>query len=385
MIDPIPRGALAAGSASRTTDGLLDPSDTDPNRRAELHDWLRVQASFALRPGHAVRALAGGASPAALWHSADPEGLARAKALTIDGPLWRSLVRHQVRLLPWTAPRYPERLRRLSDSPPLLGVQGDVGALERPCLSIVGARASTTYGRRTARALAAEVARAGVCVISGLARGIDAAAHVGALDVGGATIAVQARGLDDVYPAAHRELAQRIRASGAILSEFAPGMEPRRAFFPLRNRIISALGGAVLVVEARIRSGSLVTARHAADQGVEVLALPGPVGVPTSEGTNSLLRDGARIVLEAADILDALGVEAAPKPAIDEAAGGEGWRAGKAESALLTSLRAEPATRDELGRRLALAPEVLALELAELEIAGAVEADRDGRLRVRRR
>jgi DNA processing protein len=229
------------------TGGLLDPSDPDPTRRLELLDWLRIQASFGLRPGRAVRALGEGASAAALWRSAGAEGVARAHAVTVDGPIWRALIRHEVKLLPWTSPHYPERLRRLSDAPPLLGVQGDVSVLDRPCLSIVGARASTTYGRRMARALAAEVAQAGVCVISGLARGVDAAAHLGALDVHGATVAVQARGPDDVYPAAHRDLAKRIRASGAILSEFAPGVEPRRAFFPLRNRIISALGGAVWI------------------------------------------------------------------------------------------------------------------------------------------
>lgn len=367
---------LPTRCATRTAEGLLDPSDPDPTRRLELLDWLRIQASLGLRPVRAVRALSEGASAGALWRSADAEGRARAHALAVDGPVWRALIRHEVKLLPWTSPLYPERLRRLSDAPPLLGVQGDVSALERPCLSVVGARASTTYGRRMARALAGEVAQAGVCVISGLARGVDAAAHLGALDVGGETVAVQARGLDDVYPAAHRALGHRIRASGAILSEFAPGVEPRRAFFPLRNRIISALGGAVLVVEARIRSGSLVTARHAADQGVDVLALPGPIGVPTSEGTNALLRDGARLVLEAADILDALGVEASLVPAPEPTAG--------VESAVLAALRSEPATRDELGRRLCLAPEALALELAELEIAGAIESDRDGRLRPRR-
>ena len=143
---------------------------------------------------------------------------------------------------------------------------------------------------------------------------MDAAAHLGVLDVGGVTVAVQARGPDDIYPAAHRELGGRIRTSGALLSEFAPGMEPRRPFFPLRNRIISALADAVWIVEARMRSGSLVTARHAADQGVDVLALPGPVGAPTSEGTNALLRDGARIVLDSGDLLDALGVETSAVP-----------------------------------------------------------------------
>ncbi|MEE3332400.1 MAG: DNA-processing protein DprA [Myxococcota bacterium] len=361
-------------------DDLLDPNDSDPARRAELLDWLRVQAALGLRPGHACRALGEGASAGALWHSADAEGRARAAALQIDGRVWRSLIRHEVRLLPWTSPRYPERLRRLSDAPPLLAVQGDVAAFERPCLSIVGARASTTYGRRTARALAAEVASAGVCVISGLARGVDAAAHLGALDVGGVTVAVQARGPDDIYPAAHRELGGRIRTSGALLSEFAPGMEPRRPFFPLRNRIISALADAVWIVEARMRSGSLVTARHAADQGVDVLALPGPVGAPTSEGTNALLRDGARIVLDSEDLLDALGVETSAVPVPDSRSPVE-----RAGSAVLAALGHEPATRDELGRRLSLAPELLALELAELEIAGAIESDRDGRLRPRRR
>ena len=157
-------------------------------------------------------------------------------------------------------------------------------------------------------------------------------------------------------------------------------MEPRRPFFPLRNRIISALADAVWIVEARMRSGSLVTARHAADQGVDVVALPGPVGAPTSEGTNALLRDGARIVLDSEDLLDALGVETSAVPVPDSRSPVE-----RAGSAVLAALGHEPATRDELGRRLSLAPELLALELAELEIAGAIESDRDGRLRPRRR
>ena len=353
------------------------------------------------------RPLAAGTAAEALARSGDSEQRARAAAIAPDGAAWRALVADDVRVLPWTSPSYPERLKRLSDAPPVLLVQGDLAAIDRPCLAMVGARAATGYGREIARTLARRVAAQGVCVISGLARGIDACAHEGALAAGPAarTVAVQARGPDDVYPAGHRGLARRIRAAGALLSEFGPGVTPRRAFFPLRNRLISALSGAVLVVEARLRSGSLVTARHAADQGVEVLAIPGALGTPTAEGPNHLLRDGARIVLDESDVFAALGVTPRAEPSVAAGAGGadrSDCSAGETgpganvqrelaleRSAVGARIEASlcdaPATRDELAARLALAPDVLAAELARLEIAGAIEAGRDGRLRPRAR
>jgi len=380
MLDLSARAPL--DGASRACFPLLDPSDPDPAHRALLLDWLRVQAAFALAPADAIAALRGGLAPAALWKLAS--GAQRVRALRIEEGCdeWVALARCGARLAPWTSPAYPERLRSLVDAPPALLVQGDAAAWERPCVAIVGARAATSYGRDVARMLASGLAACGVVIVSGLARGVDAAAHEGALAAGGQSIAVQARGPDDVYPRAHRALAARLRASGAVVTEFGPGIEPRRPFFPLRNRIISALARAVVVVEARVRSGSLVTARHAADQGVDVFAVPGRIDWPTSEGTNALLREGAAVATSPSDILDALGIEA---PALAAADAREGAPARGASSPIERALRDGPATRDELATRLRRTPESLALEIAELELAGAIALERDGRFHAKAR
>ena len=191
-------------------------------------------------------------------------------------------------------------------------MRGDVDALAAPSVAIVGSRAATAYGLDTAYQLARDLARAGVVVVSGLARGIDGAAHRGALEAGGRTVAVLACGPDRVYPASHRGLARRIERQGAVVSELPLGTHPLPAFFPLRNRLISGMASAVVIVEARERSGSLITAGHAANQGVDVFAVPGPITAPTSAGPNRLLRDGAYVALEAADVLRELGI---PVPA----------------------------------------------------------------------
>jgi DNA processing protein len=261
-------------------------------------------------------------------------------------------------------------------------VRGDPGALLEPCVAVVGPRAPSATGRAVARRFGTELARARVAVVSGLATGIDAVAHLAALDEGGVTVAVQACGPDRVYPAHHRRLAERIATRGAVVTEFPVGTPPLPAYFPLRNRLISALSHAVVVVEARVRSGSLVTARHAADQGVDVFAVPGPVDVPTSAGTNRLLRSGAAVALEPADVLDELrrarviGRQARP---VSHRARSEPVSAEARE--ILDALLREPVSREELVRKLARAPERLEIHLLELELAGWIAQDRDGRLR----
>ncbi len=250
---------------------------------------------------------------------------------------------------------------------------------------MVGSRAATAYGRSVARQLATEFAEAGLVVVSGLALGIDAIAHSAALDAGGRTVAVQACGPDRVYPRRHQGLAQRIEDQGAIVSEFPPGTAPLPHYFPLRNRLISGLALAVVVVEARERSGSLITAQHAADQGRDVFAVPGPISAPTSAGPNQLLRDGAGIVLSAEDVLGELrrtgGLPSPPRRPPDPLGSND---AGLTEERrrIVRELVREPSTRDQLARRLDLAPEQLALDLLELEMEGHVTEDRDGRLRV---
>jgi DNA processing protein len=245
-------------------------------------------------------------------------------------------------------------------------------------VAIVGSRAPTEPGRATARRLAFDLARAGLVVVSGLAHGIDAAAHEGALAAGGATVAFQACGPERIYPAAHRRLAERIAAQGAVVTELPPGTPPLPAYFPLRNRLISALSEAVIVVEARERSGSLVTARCAADQGVDVWAVPGPLDSPTHAGTNRLIQDGAGLLIEAADVLEGLGI-ARPAPRRDDAA-----PAGPLARALLAALRGGGLARDELPAALGRPAAEVSAALLELELAGRVREDRDGRLRVLR-
>ncbi len=288
--------------------------------------------------------------------------------------------------LPRLSPAYPERLARLADAALLLLVQGHPELLSQSAVAIVGARAPTAYGRTVAQRLAYELARAGLVIVSGLAHGIDAAAHAGALEAGGRTVAVQACGPDQVYPPSHRRLAARIAETGALVTEFPPGTPPRAAHFPLRNRMISGLARAVVVVEARQRSGSLVTARHALDQGVEVLAVPGPIMTPTSAGPNQLLRDGAVPVLEVEDILRAvdwpLPERAAESPGAQEIAAGAAleYELSPGGRRIARALSQEPATRDELVRRLNCSAQELAAELLALELEGWVQENRDGRL-----
>jgi DNA processing protein len=208
--------------------------------------------------------------------------------------------------LPQHTPDYPALLARIADPPRRLWLRGDPRALAAPCVAIVGSRAASPYGVRVAEQLAADLARAGVTVVSGLARGIDSAAHRGALSTG-RTVAMLGSGVDVIYPAEHDELALRIlEAHGALVSELPPGSPPRRGNFPRRNRLISGVSLAVVVVEASTRSGSLQTARFALEQGREVLAVPGPILGERFRGSHGLLRDGAKLVESASDILEEL-------------------------------------------------------------------------------
>jgi DNA processing protein len=349
---------------------VLDPRDPAPAARAAAGAWLAFQRELALRPQAAAALLAQQPGAVLARYRGAAPGEAEDLAL---------LARLGARGLPLLSPRYPERLRRLADPAPLLWVRGSLEALAAPCVAIVGPRAPSAYGRIVARALARALAGAGLVVVSGLARGVDAEAHAGALEAGGRTVAFQACGPDLVYPAPHRGLAARIAAQGAVVSELPPGAPPLAFHFPLRNRLISGLSRAVVVVEARERSGSLVTARHAAEQGVDVLAVPGPIDAATSRGTNRLIRDGARVLLDVRDVLEAIGAEVrAPVPAADRARPSS---LSPLARAILASLAEHPEGRDALCRRLARPPEALAAALLELELAERIAEDRDGRLR----
>ncbi len=215
-------------------------------------------------------------------------------------------------------PSYPRLLAETSGRPSVLYVRGALAPSDDAPVAIVGTRRATTYGRQAAERIAAELAQAGITVVSGLARGVDAVAHRAALEAGGRTIAVLGSGPDVIYPAEHRRLAEQILESGAILSEFPPGAKPDAQNFPARNRIVSGMTLGTLIVEAPMRSGALITASFAADQGREVFVIPGSIFAQTAEGTNALLRDGARLVRDGADILEDLGLSDRGSPVVTQ-------------------------------------------------------------------
>ncbi|MDO5642855.1 MAG: DNA-processing protein DprA, partial [Paracoccus sp. (in: a-proteobacteria)] len=232
----------------------------------------------------------------------------------------RAGARAHARLIRIDAPDYPALLREIADAPPVIWVKGNAGALQRPMLAVIGARDASSLGRRMARGLAGAMAAMGVSVVAGLARGIDTAAHEASVKHG--TVAVMAGGVDQIYPSENRLLAAQICDRGCLISEQPPGLAPVARHFPMRNRIISGLGHGVVVVEAAVKSGSLITARAALDQGREVLAVPGHPVDGRAGGCNQLLRDGALLVRHSDDILEAIPALAAPAyPAEPDPAG----------------------------------------------------------------
>jgi len=256
-------------------------------------------------------------------------------------------------------------LSAIHDPPPRLFLRGsaDAALLDRPAIALVGARACSSYGRSVTRLLARDLAAAGLVVVSGMARGIDREAHRGALDAGGVTVAVLGCGVDRDYPAAHSELARRICETGLVVSEYEPGVEPSPWRFPARNRIIAGLCRATVVIEARERSGALITADFALDEGREVLAVPGEITSSLSAGTNALLRLGATPVTCAADVLEVFGIEPAEREAVT---------LGGVAGVLLERLHAGALTADELLRGSGVDSGAGSAALIELELAGRV-------------
>jgi DNA processing protein len=279
---------------------------------------------------------------------------------------------------------YPPLLKQTAGAPVALYVLGSVALLSSPQLAMVGSRSPTPSGRSTASEFAAWFTRAGLTVTSGLALGIDAASHEGALRGGGATIAVYGTGLDRVYPSEHRELAARIRAQGALVSEFPPGTPPRAENFPQRNRLIAGLSLGTLVVEAARRSGALITARLALEAGREVFAIPGSIHSPLSRGCHQLIKAGAKLVEEADDVLTELKFLVSKEPLTElrvaAARGSEsGVRLDKDYEMLLDALGFEPTTIDSLVARTELPNESIASMLLILELEGRVTALPGGR------
>lgn len=270
---------------------------------------------------------------------------------------------------------YPDFLRRIHDPPPGLFLRGraSTSLLSCPAVAIVGARACSPYGAQVARALGRELAAAGLVVVSGMARGIDGEAHRGAVEAGGWTVAVLGCGVDRDYPAGHTALAKEIERDGLVVSEYAPGVEPAPWRFPARNRIIAGLSRAVVVVEARERSGALITADLALEEGRDVFAVPGEITSSLSSGTNGLLRLGAQVATAAADVLDAFGIEprtADPGPELDPST-----------KRVLEVLRDSPGTADDVIRTTGLPAADVVPALSFLELAGLV-AEGEGLYRV---
>jgi DNA processing protein len=277
-------------------------------------------------------------------------------------------------LLTPSMPSYPALLRHISDPPPVLFVDGDVEILGAAQLALVGSRRATPCGVETAHCFSAELAGLGLIITSGLALGIDAASHRGAMAGGGRTVAVAANGLDMVYPGSHRRLARQVVENGALVSEFPPGTAPLARHFPRRNRLISGLSLGVVVVEAARRSGSLITARLAGEQGREVFAVPGPIQSPLARGCHDLIRQGAKLVEQVSDIVEELPVEVCPGPLVQapKSAAPGARNLDEAHEKVLASLAYRATSVDSVVERSGLTADTVCSILLALELRGLV-------------
>lgn len=322
----------------------------------------------------ALAALGLGDAAIAALRNPDPAGLA-------SDERWLAGAGHE--LVTWGSPGYPALLAATEDAPLVLFVEGDAQALGLPQLAIVGSRNPTSIGRDTATRFAAQLAAAGLIVTSGLALGIDGAAHRGALAARGRTVAVLGCGLDTIYPREHAGLAREISGQGALVSEMPTGTAPLRQHFPRRNRIISGLAVGTLVVEAAIRSGSLITARLAGEQGREVFAIPGSIHSPLSRGCHRLIRQGAKLVESVEDVVAELGpllggLAATARVEALDAQEDSGCALDKDYEILLDALGFAPASVDTLVERTGLGPDAVASMLLILELDGRVSQQHGG-------
>jgi DNA processing protein len=341
--------------------------------------WVDLASVVELSPRQADALVARFGSPAAVLRAGTAAlvgaGLSEKLAAAVGAAAGRGARESAAvralgaRLVARDDPEYPEPLRQIPDPPLALTVRGRLG--DEPCVAIVGARRASEYGRRVAHELARDLAQAGLTVVSGLAAGIDAAAHAGALEGGGRTVAVLGTGIDVVYPAWHGRLAAEVAAQGALVTEFARGTRPLAFNFPRRNRVISGLSLGTVVVEATEDSGSLLTAGHAGEQGRALFAVPGRLGAALHQGPHRLIREGARLVRDAGDVLEELAPQLAPVLAARRAATLTASLTA-AESALLAAIERDGLHVDEVIRRAGL-PTARALEtLLALELRGLV-------------
>jgi DNA processing protein len=353
----------------------------------ERRDWLRLAQSENVGPA-TFRTLMKRYGSAAEALRMIPElsrrgGLGRSPRLYGSEAAERDIERAAMlgaRFVALTEPDYPPLLRVTEHAPPLLCVKGDAGLLARSAVAIVGARNASAIGRKFARQLAADIGGEGHAIVSGLARGIDTAAHEAALDTG--TIAVIAGGIDSVYPPENAALQAAIGERGAVVTEMVPGTVPRAEHFPRRNRIISGMALSLVVVEAAVRSGSLITARYAAEQGREVFAVPGSPLDPRCEGSNRLIRDGATLLMSAKDVIEALAAERGPRlvtlsePAPPQIAERE-LESGERRR-VLELLSPTPVDMDDLIRESGLDSGAVAALILELTLAGKVVRQSNG-------
>ncbi|MDO6730860.1 DNA-processing protein DprA [Marinovum sp. 2_MG-2023] len=366
-----------------STHPLLPPTSED-----DRLDWLRLLRSRRVGVTTFYRLMAEhGNAAAALAALPDIARAAGLKDYEACPPAWVAREyaagrRAKARLICYGDADYPTDLADLADAPPMLWARGDLTLLRKPMLALVGARNASSLGTRMARALASELGEAGFVVVSGLARGVDTAAHLAALEMG--TVAVFAGGVDVTYPAENTRLAEDIAARGVILSEQPIGMTPQARHFPMRNRIISGLSRGVIVVEAAAKSGSLITARNALDQGRDVLAVPGHPFDARAGGCNMLIRDGAQLVRNAADVIEAVG------PALSELAEAAEMQpdlplgptpppqkrtlreTAALHSQILSRLAPSPVAEDQLIRDLKGESGTVAAQLTDLELDGKI-------------
>ncbi len=277
----------------------------------------------------------------------------------------------------WEDPAYPQALLQIADPPPCLYYLGRLELLQAPALAIVGSRNASAPGQENALAFAKALSQAGLTIVSGLAQGIDTAAHQGGLEGEGSSIAVIGTGIDRVYPAKNRALAHRLAEHGGMLSEFPLGTPPQRGHFPRRNRLISGLTRGCLVIEATLSSGSLITARFALEQGREVFAVPGSIHSPFSKGPHRLIREGAKLAETAQDVLEEL--ELAGSTPLEPAKTAASPSPDREMQGLLDALGFDPGTLDQIADRTGLPIEHLAAVLLDLELAGWVQALPGGR------
>jgi DNA processing protein len=358
------------------------PPDALPASPAAQLDWLRLARSRRVGPVTFIRLLRETGSAAAALERLP--GLAAAAGVRDYRAAARTDAEAEIatgmaagaRLLLLGSADYPAALALVDDAPPVLWALGDAGLGLRPIVALVGARNASALGRRMASQLARDLGAAGFVVASGLARGIDAAAHRAALDSG--TIAAQAGGIDVVYPSENADLAAEMAIRGLRLSEMPPGHAPRAQDFPRRNRIISGLALGVVVIEGALRSGSLITARNAADQGREVMAVPGNPLDARAGGCNALIRDGATLVRDAADVMEALGATLDPRsqrpppsrPSIPGPPPASGDDLG---NRLLELLTQAPVAEDLLIRETGQTAAAVSAALIELELVGRLQ------------